>query len=264
MKYFSKTSIKIITVLAGALIAIGIINAGINYYGETKKTLLGEFKKGSPYGIILFNASGIRNKEYPLRHFISHKSIEEVKFLDPKMLKDNIGTIIVVLGDRPLDRVTPTVSMVYRVLKGVELSKKYPGSVLIMAGGPTAGDIPEAKMMALIAWSRGFDPRRIILEDRSQHTVGNAEFTIKIIKPKNIGRALIITDQLHLERAIRTFQYYFGGAKDVLGVDCNVPVKLSMEQMKNYLSFNNNRIVRSRLHHLEIMAKNLEEEGDRH
>ncbi len=201
----------------------------------------------SPYEKIISNAAVIKNIEYPLRYFISGRAIKNIKFLDPGQLKENTKEVIIVLGDRPLDRTTPTVSMVYRVLKGVELSKKFPRAILIMSGGPSTGDIPEAEMMALIAWSRGVNPSRIILEEKSRNTERNAEFTANIIRSKNIGKKYIITDQLNLDRAIGIFKNYFVEFADVQGVDCNVSPKLMAEQMDRYLSVNDDEIVRGRL-----------------
>ncbi len=211
-----KASKKIIIALTtSALMIIVIISAA----------LFPKSRSGSPYETIILNASNIKIKEYPLRRFISDKSIEKIKFLGPEALKDNIRTIIVVLGDRPLGRTTPTVNMAYRVLKGVELYRKYPGSILIMSGGTTAGDISEAEMMGLIAWSRGVDPSRILLEYKSRNTEQNAEFTANIVRSKNIGRKFVVTDQLRIERAVRIFRNYFREFKDVQGVDCGIPIK---------------------------------------
>ena len=216
-------------------------------------TLIGasESRGESPYATVISNASNIKSKEYPLRNSISDSSIGKVKFLDPGSLKNNIGTLIVVLGDRPLDGTIPTVDMVYRVLKGVELSKKYPDSILIMSGGTTAGDISEAEMMGLIAWSRGVDASRIVLEDKSRNTEQNAEFTAKIVISKNIAQKFIITDQSRLDRAIKIFKNYFREFKDVQGVDCEVPAKLIAQQMEQYLKTNDNLIVRRRLEQFE-------------
>ena len=255
MKCFSKSSKKISSASAGALMIFAIVNIGINYYAGTKRTLLAESKSGFQRGTVIFNASGIKNKEYPLRHFISHKSIGRVKFLDREILKDNTRTVIIVLGDRPLDGTTPTVNMIYRVLKAVELSKKFPKAVLIMSGGPTAGGISEAEMMGLIAWSRKVNPSRIILEDKSRNTEQNAEFTADIIRSKKIGRKFVITDQSRLKRVTSIFRNYFREFKDVQAVDCNVPIKLMVEQMEQYLKNNDNRIARRRLQQLKNTIK---------
>ena len=123
-----------------------------------------------------------------------------------------------------------------------------------MSGGPTAGDISEAEMMGLIAWSRGVNPSRIVLEDKSRNTEQNAEFTANIVRSKNVGKKFIITDQSRLERAIRIFQNYFMEFKNVRGVDCNVPVGLVIKQMEEYLKVKDNRIVRRRLDYLKRTA----------
>lgn len=246
MNTFSIKEKRVAILLAGVLLLFCVIAI----WHFTKRPSV-----RSPYEQVLFNASAIRNREYPLRHTISDKAIQKVKFLDAGQLKEKTKEVIIVLGDRPLDRTTPTVSMVYRVLKGVELSRKFPRAILIMSGGPSTGDIPEAEMMGLIAWSRGVDPSRIILEDKSRNTERNAEFTAGIVKSKNIGKKFIVTDQLNLERAIGIFQNYFVDFKDVQGVDCNVPIKLIIAQMEKYLSVNDDEIVRNRLNTVKEITK---------
>jgi len=237
---------KIALISAGTLLALALILLIIfTRFGEPLPKKISDYKK------IIMNTADIKEDEYPLRHFLSESSIARIRFRDPDMLNGKTDTVIIVLGDRPLDRTTPTVNMVYRVLKGIQLSKKYLGSVLIMSGGTTAGDISEAEMMGLIAWSRGMNPARIILEDRSRNTSQNAEFTERIIRSKGIRNKFIITDRSRLDLAVRVFRSYFREFKDVVGVDCGVPVKLIFEQMQKYLNVRNDRVVLRRLRQLK-------------
>jgi hypothetical protein len=134
------------------LVVLCVILAGLHNHEVTKEAQLAQSRSESPYTKIISNSSSIQNEKYPLRHSPSDDLRGEVKFLEPQELKDITERAIIVLGDRPLDDTTPTVDMVYRVLKGVELAKKYPKAILIMSGGATKGPTPEAKMMGLIAW----------------------------------------------------------------------------------------------------------------
>ncbi len=57
--------------------------------------------------------------------------------------KTYIGTVLVVLGNEPLDDHTPTVDMIARVKKAVEFYRANPDSLLVLTGGATAGGVSE-------------------------------------------------------------------------------------------------------------------------
>ncbi len=245
------TSKKMILFIASLLAVLCVILAGRHFRAVTKEAWLEKSKSESPYAKIISNSSNIQNEKYPLRHALSDSLIGEVKFLDPQELKDNTKTAIIVLGDRSLDETTPTVDMDYRVLKGVELAKKFPEAILIMSGGATKGPTPEAKMMGLIAWSRGVDPSRIILEDKSQTTGQNAENTAAIIESKNIRQVFMVTEQSRLEEATAIFLKHDKEFKSIQAVGSDVTRALIIEQMEQFLMSHDDRVVRGRLNYVE-------------
>ena len=238
--------------LASLLVVLCIILFIFHNRDETKEIQLAQAKREAMYAKIITNSSSIQNEKYHLRYPLSAGLIGEVKFLESQELKDITERAIIVLGDRPLDDTTPTVDMVYRVLKGVELAKKYPKVILIMCGGETKGPIPEAQMMGLIAWSRGVDPLRIILEGKSQTTDENAKNTTNIIGSKSIRQVFIITEQSRLEEAVATFQKYGNEFKNIQGIESDVTRSLIIGQMEQFLMTHDDRIVRARLHYVKI------------
>ena len=238
--------------LTSLLVVLCVILAGLHYHVVTKEAQLALSRNASPYAKIISNSSSIQNEKYPLRHPLSDSLIGKIKFLEPQELKDNTQTAIIVLGDRPLDDTTPTVDMVYRVLKGVELARKFPQAVLIMSGGATKGPTPEAQMMGLIAWGRGIDPLRIILEDKSQTTDENAQNTANIVGSKNIRQVFIITEQSRLTDAVANFQKYGKKFKNIQGVESDVTRSLIIGQMEQFLMTHDDRIVRGRLYYVKI------------
>ena len=248
MEYF--TLKKILLCVASLLVVLCVILAGLDYHVFAKAARLARLKSGSPYAAIILNSSGIQKEKYPLRHSLSYGSIAKVKFMDPQELKDDTETAIIVLGDRPLDDTTPTVDMVYRVLKGVELAKKFPKAAVIMAGGATKGPTPEARMMGLIAWSRGVDPLRIILEDKSQTTDQNAQNIANLVGSKSIRQVFVISEGSRLEEVGKIFQEYGKVFKNVQAVACDVNRDLIIEQMVRYLRSHDDRVVRGRLHYV--------------
>jgi len=238
--------------LSPLFVVLCVILAGLHNREIKKEAQFSLSRSGSPDAKIISNSSGIQNNKYPLRLPLSDGLIGKVKFLNPQDLKDNIQTAIIVLGDRPLDDTTPTVDMVYRVLKGVELAKNFPNAIMIMSGGATKGPTPEAKMMGLIAWSRGIDPLRIILEDRSQTTDENAQNTANIVGTKNIRQVFIITEQSRLKEAVANFQKYGKKFNNIQGVESDVTRSLIIGQMEQFLMTHDDRIVRGRLSYVKI------------
>ncbi len=242
---------RLLLLIASALVVLCVILAGFDHYELANEARFARLMKGSPYAKIIMSTSGIQIKQYPLQHSLSFGSIGEVKFLEPLELKDGAETAIIVLGDRPLDDKTPTVDMVYRVLKGIELARKFPKAVLIMSGGATQGPTPEAQMMGLIAWSRGVDPLRIVLENKSQTTGENAEFTAHFVGSKNFRQVFIITEESRLQEAIEIFRKHDKEFKNIQGVACDVTSALIIEQMERFLMSHDDRVVRGRLHYVQ-------------
>ena len=234
------------------LVALCVILAGLHNRKIRKDAQLTQSRSESSYAKIIANSSGIQNEKYPLRHPLINGLIGEVRFLNPQDLKDNTETAIIVLGDRPLDDTTPTVDMVYRVLKGIDLAKKFPKAILIMCGGATKGPTPEAQMMGLIAWVRGVDPLKIMLENKSQTTDENAKNTANIVGSKSIRQVFIITEQSRLEEAVATFQKYGKEFNNIQGVKSDVTQSLIIGQMEQFLMTHDDRIVRDRLHYIKI------------
>jgi len=234
------------------LVALCVILAGLHNRKIRKDAQLTQSRSESSYAKIIANSSGIQNEKYPLRHPLINGLIGEVRFLNPQDLKDNTETAIIVLGDRPLDDTTPTVDMVYRVLKGIDLAKKFPKAILIMCGGATKGPTPEAQMMGLIAWVRGVDPLKIMLENKSQTTDENAKNTANIVGSKSIRQVFIITEQSRLEEAVATFQKYGKEFKNIQGIKSDVTRSLIIGQMEQFLMTHDDRIVRDRLHYIKI------------
>jgi uncharacterized SAM-binding protein YcdF (DUF218 family) len=164
--------------------------------------------------------------------------------------KTPVGTILVVLGNEPLDDQTPTVDMIARVKKAVEFHKANPNSLLILTGGPTVGEVSEARMMAEIAFASGVSTNSARLEERARSTPENASLTAKIVGTFNPIHILIVSKADHLSWAMPIFRKYsvFTNAEPLA---CTVDNKDSIAQMREYLVVHpeNNR-VRERLRQL--------------
>src|SRR3989338_9724427 len=200
------------------------------------------------YQNIIASSANIKNDQLPLSNT---KLDHRLGFLtSADVHKYDIDNVIIILGNMPLDESTPTIDMTYRTLKGVELLKTNPNSLMIITGGKTAGRISEAEMMGLIAWSRGIDSKRILLEENSKTTAENAQFTAELLRKFFINKAYLVSKIEHLEWAVPYFKEY-GIFKNIVPVDCGVSFEQIVLDMENYLKIHDNDVVRQRLENVK-------------
>jgi uncharacterized SAM-binding protein YcdF (DUF218 family) len=89
-----------------------------------------------------------------------------------------------------------------------DLARRYPQAKIIFSGGTgsNAGPINEALIVKGFFISFGIAPERIVVEDRSQTTRENAQFTANLIRPSLLSRWLLVTSAYHMPRAMGTFR----------------------------------------------------------
>jgi len=124
--------------------------------------------------------------------------------------------LIIILAGGIYKNGTLKKSTKYRVEKGVKLFKKDKLSVLLMSGSwsfmlsykPVK---TEAKAMQELAFKLGVPKNRILLEEKSNDTIGNAYFTkINFIANKKWNKIIIVTSKYHLKRTKYIFKKIFG------------------------------------------------------
>jgi uncharacterized SAM-binding protein YcdF (DUF218 family) len=114
--------------------------------------------------------------------------------------------IIVVLGGKR--------SQVARAEAAAALAHARPGSVVIVsgrAGFEPPGAQSEAEVMAAVLRREGIAPERVLLEDESRDTVGNALLTsaryLRGVPPRPLT---IVTSPFHMERSLFIFRAVLG------------------------------------------------------
>ncbi|MDZ4242781.1 MAG: YdcF family protein [Candidatus Omnitrophota bacterium] len=158
-----------------------------------------------------------------------------------------VGAVLIVLGNEPLDGQTPTLDMVARVKKAAEFFKANPDSVLILTGGPTAGGISEARMMADLALAEGVPEDVLLLEEQARTTSENADLAAGLLRGRDPGRILIVSKADHLEWAVPIFQEK-EVFKNAEALACEVDRADSIAQMREYLKGHpENQRVKARL-----------------
>lgn len=108
---------------------------------------------------------------------------------------------IIVLGCKVYGS-TPSPFLIWRTDEGLRLFKEGYGKYIIVSGGKGEGEsISEAEAMKRYLVSKGVDPSKIILEDKSASTMANLINSKSIMEKKSFKTAIIVSNKYHLKRA---------------------------------------------------------------
>jgi uncharacterized SAM-binding protein YcdF (DUF218 family) len=90
----------------------------------------------------------------------------------------------------------------------VDLARRYPKARIIFSGGtdPSFPGPSEASIVKQYFVSFGIPAERISIEERSQTTEENAQFTANLIHPTPSSRWLLVTSAYHMPRAVGVFR----------------------------------------------------------
>ncbi len=176
---------------------------------------------------------------------------------DPEPVKSPFDTVLIVLGNEPLDDQTPTVDTIARVAKAVAFQEENPATLLVFTGGPTAGTRSEARMMADLAVARGVSMDSIRLEEKARSTGQNARLTAELIRQIHPRRIFIVSKSDHLEWATPIFKRV-AEFKSAEPLACRVDRADSIAQMEAYLKTHDSARVRRRLQQLKKGVKGVD------
>jgi len=116
---------------------------------------------------------------------------------------------------------TPVTEM--RARAAARLLAASKGQMKVICSGSRPPDdkgthgMTEAKVMADIIASEGIARDRILLEDQSFDTLGNAIFTVdRFLKGKKGGTLYVVTSPFHMERALYLFRHALGSGWTVV------------------------------------------------
>jgi len=116
-----------------------------------------------------------------------------------------------------------------RVDEGIKLLDSSKAPIVIFSGGnPENYSCSQAESMSRYAISKGVDIRKILLEDKSLDTFGNAFFAKRIIKRHYWKKLLIVSHAYHIQRTKIFFDFIFGRdyTLDYVGIEKNITSKL--------------------------------------
>lgn len=122
---------------------------------------------------------------------------------------------IIVAGARVWSDGEPSLTLLRRTERAVELWKAKVAPVMVMTGGVGRHPPSEAGVAADVALAAGVPAAAILLEDRSRSTEQNASFSRALLGER---RVLVVTDAYHVLRSQHIYDRYYDHAF-VLGVD---------------------------------------------
>jgi uncharacterized SAM-binding protein YcdF (DUF218 family) len=121
---------------------------------------------------------------------------------------------IVVLGCRLFAGGRPSERLRRRMRLGVGLYHEGAAPLLVMSGGG-AGPAAEAAVMRDLAREAGVPETALLLEPESRNTFENATNTARLLQEAGKSRIVLVSDRLHLPRAVRLFRQ---AGLDVVGI----------------------------------------------
>jgi len=95
-----------------------------------------------------------------------------------------------------------------RVMTGLIVAQFFPQSPIIVTGGNPQNGKTEAGQMRNMLMLLGFPANRIIVEDRANSTVQNAQFSVPLAKQAGTTGIILVTSTTHQGRADGDFADY--------------------------------------------------------
>lgn len=122
---------------------------------------------------------------------------------------ESVEGVAVVLGGGVLRDGTPSEASRRRVVRAAQLYHEGSAKMILFSTGATSpGAISEAAAMARFARTLGIPRQAVILEEQSRNTAQNAKFSAAILKKRGIEQVLLVTDSVHMFRALESFRYH--------------------------------------------------------
>ena len=88
-----------------------------------------------------------------------------------------------------------------RVLAGLTVAQFFPQSPIIVTGGNPQNGWTEAARMRNMLMLLGIPDNRIIVEDKANSTVQNAQFSVPLAKQADTSGIILVTSTTHQDRA---------------------------------------------------------------
>jgi puromycin-sensitive aminopeptidase len=144
------------------------------------------------------------------------------------MNKQNLGSgFAIVLGSGVDAKGNPSQATLLRADAGIQLAKARPELTVILSGGspPYIEDpaVSEASVMARLFLEQGVSPERLLIEEESRDTIGNAILSAaRYLHGCPPTVLYLVTSPFHMERALLMFRSTLGPEWDVQPINSGV------------------------------------------
>lgn len=119
---------------------------------------------------------------------------------------ENPNNVIVTLGYALGKGGVMEKPLIKRLEQTLKLAQLNPNMPIIVTGGVQQGGVTEGYVMKKWLVEKGINPDRIHIEDLAKDTVGNALYSVKIMKELGAKNLTIISSATHMRRAIAVFK----------------------------------------------------------
>lgn len=96
--------------------------------------------------------------------------------------------------------------LIGRLEQGLAMSKKNPDAEIIVTGGVPKGGVTEAYLMKKWLVEKGVNPDKVHIEDQAKDTVGNALYSVEIMKKLGTENMTLISSASHMRRGLAVFK----------------------------------------------------------
>jgi uncharacterized SAM-binding protein YcdF (DUF218 family) len=125
-----------------------------------------------------------------------------------RQVMDDVKYVVVLGGGHTSDPRLPVTgqlsnSSLARLAEGIRLHRILPGSAVILSGGGPFDPVPNAEVMAEVAFLLGLNRKDVILESESKDTKDHARYIKKIIGEETF---VLVTSASHMPRAMALFK----------------------------------------------------------
>jgi uncharacterized SAM-binding protein YcdF (DUF218 family) len=125
-------------------------------------------------------------------------------------IPSGVKWVVVLSSYAASDECTPLTSQNYtatmhRLVEGVLLHRKIPGSKLLLSGGVLDGKDAASEVMARLARELGVGEDAMVLETKSLDTEDQAALIAKMVDG---GKMLLVTSAVHMPRSMMLFRKY--------------------------------------------------------
>ena len=159
--------------------------------------------------ITLLGYSGISNRiiaplEYQYKPYITNSDNDPLR----QTHSSPIGFIVVLGGGHTSDPRLPVTSQIQqgtlvRLIEGIRIHRKNPGSKIILSGGMVFDPVSNAEIMASLAKDLGVSQDDMIIESESKDTKDEAEIIQSMIGESPF---VLVTSAAHMPRSVALFK----------------------------------------------------------